>query len=114
MNKVTMSLPTGNNETKEIYRHVEVSGEAVGPFLVHRCICYRRGWTVTHMKSKFAAHVGLPTKKRAMWLAKELGKLDVWNFDNFEEAKLIPKDVLAAVKVMRADAMFGDMQGSVA
>lgn len=111
MTKMTLTLPLGNNVTKEVWATKDATGDVVGPFLVHRCVDYRRGWTVTHIRCKFSAHAALPTKRRAMWLARELAKLDVWDFDTFEAAKLIPADVLTTIKVLRADAMYGDMQG---
>lgn len=111
MNKMTLLLPMGRNGAGPALYEKEAAGVVIGPFLVHRGIDIRSHWTVTHINTRRAVLAGLPTKRRADWLARKLAELNVWQFECFEDAKLIPTEVLAAIKVLRADAMYGDMQG---
>lgn len=103
-----------------------VTGFDVGPFFVHRGIDDAEGvrfthadecdlWHVTHRASGFAAQKRIPTHARAIWLAQRLMSFGNWQGESRESvvAALTPEQV-TQVQVLRADAVSGDCQGSMA
>jgi len=114
MKTVKFSMPLGNRATGEELSRREEEGVAVGPFALHRTPHFQRKWTVSHVATGCVVQEMLPTKKRALWLAKKLTALDVWDFTDPMAAKQIAPDVLGQITTLRADAMHGDCQGSLA
>lgn len=113
MKMVTFSMPLGDRRTGEELQRKEATGIAAGPFAVHRTPHYiGRAWTVTHVATGCVVQGCLPTKRRALWLAKKLSEFDVWTFTEANAVKEIEPYVLGQIKSLRADAMYGDMQGT--
>lgn len=112
MKTVKFSMPLGNRVTGEEFSREEVTGVAVGPLAVHRTPhCARGAWTVTHIATGCLAQEFLPSKKRALWLAKKLAAIDVWSFTDPNAVKQFAPDVLDQIRSLRVDAMHGDCQG---
>lgn len=102
-----------NTRSGEITK-MTMPGESVGPFAVHMTPESSDGdWTVTHAATGYAIQRFLPSEARAKWLARKLSEIDVWGFDDPQAAKSISKDDMAAITVLRVDAMNGDCQGEV-
>lgn len=93
MKKVKITVPVGNQKTKQVEGYREVSGIALGPFVVHRSVLPVEGWTVTHVQTGFVIHQGIPRQSRALWLAGELNGYDVWEFSTPADSLRIPAPV---------------------
>jgi hypothetical protein len=94
--------------------HAEVTGYVIGPFLVHLAPKISRlKWSLTHIRTKRTVTQNIPTRKRCEWLARKLVALGCWDFEIPDQAKSLTKDVITAIKVLKADARFGDCQGEI-
>lgn len=102
-----------NPITGEISK-MTMPGESIGPFAIHMTPeSSDREWTVTHVATGYAIQQFLPSKPRAAWLATKLAEIDVWGFTDPQAARAISKDDMAAITVLRTDAMNGDCQGEI-
>jgi hypothetical protein len=109
---MTLEIPIGTGSNVQTGT-VIVTGEAIGPFLIHQTPYFgRRNWTVTHIPSRFSAMQNLPSRKRAQWIARQLLPLTEWEFSDPAHAQKLPADVLQTIKVLRIDARYGDCQGT--
>lgn len=110
MNTVTIRVPYGKRgEQRVADGYKEVSGLAVGPFVVHEDIDDDTSWTVTHAASGYAVQRSLPALENALWLARELNELPVWDFDTPEGVKKIRPRVLGQIHAARGAAMWGEI-----
>lgn len=101
-----LSIPMGNAVTGEMHFSREVTGEVVGPFLVHpEASAFMRGWVVPHRPTGYAVLNEIPSERNAKWLARELQKVGVdWQFANPDTVKTFPKEALAQIKDLRLQA----------
>lgn len=97
---------------------IEFSGFEIGSFFIHHGTAihqqrFRGDWTVTHKGSGYSVQQSLPSKKRAIWLAKKLEPVCDWGFSGPDGARELSKHARNEINVLRADAMSGDCQGSM-
>ncbi|KRC35096.1 hypothetical protein ASE10_10525 [Lysobacter sp. Root76] len=96
--------------------HREVTGDIIGPFLVHReASAYLAGWVVTHRATGYAVLNEIPEERSAKWLARELQKVQVsWDFSEPAAVKSLSAEALAKIKVLRAEARRGSFRQAAA
>lgn len=105
MKKVKITVPCGKDCTRKVEEWVEVTGTALGPFVIHRSIQGVEGWTVTHAKTGFVVQDSIARKDHALWLAGELNGYPVWDFATPGDARNIPEKTLEKIREARAVAM---------
>ena len=113
MKKITRSLPC-TPVVDGVPTYLDFTGFDVGPLFVHpwfndrhwhaRESVRRHEWTVSHIATGFSVHKFVPTKARAIALAKALRDLDCWDFDRAEDARELPQSVLAEINRLREAA----------
>lgn len=104
MKKVTIKVPHGDQKTLRVERYIEVTGVALGPFIIHESVDGLSGWVVTHAASGFAIQKRIPRKDRALWLAGELNGYPVWDFTT-PKGMNIPTEILEKISQARAAVM---------
>lgn len=89
-------------------------GTRIGPFGIHRSPEDTSLWTVTHIRTGHACQRLLPSSERAEWLARKLLDFDVWRSRSPKRIReSLDAETMAAITVLRMDAMNGDCQGEV-
>ncbi|GGD58049.1 hypothetical protein [Pseudoxanthomonas indica] len=115
--RIPLVTHRGGKDDPSSVRWVEVEGERCGPFAIINqqdikrkdgCRRFRRGWSVTHIRTGYAAVPDCLTKHAARHAALLLSQLPVdWNFDDAAVARSFPADVLIQIKVIRVAAWAG-------
>lgn len=107
--KITMQVPFQKDlgdGTRSHVMYMEVTGERVGPFVVHRSIRDKTRWSVTHMKTGYQCGDS-PQKAAAKVSAERMSELADWEFDDPAIVKSWPAGVIEEIRLIMVIASTG-------
>ncbi|USJ00897.1 hypothetical protein MUG10_01115 [Xanthomonas prunicola] len=122
----TLQLPRGEDAArKDATAPKDFTGFVVGALFVHHAVsddettlmgafgeCGIGDWNVTHIASGFALQKGIPTHRRAIWLATQLMTFPGMDAQTVEECRRAAAPHRDAITTLCIDAKQGDCQGN--
>ena len=107
--KITMKVPFQKDlgdGTRSHVMYMDVTGETVGPFVVHRSIRNQARWSVTHMKTGYQCGDS-PDKQAARVSAERMAELADWDFDDPAAVKSWDAKVVEEIRLIMMVAAAG-------
>ena len=92
--------------TRSHTMYMEVTGERVGPFVVHRSIRNKTRFSVTHMKTGYQCG-DAPYKQSAKVSAERMNELADWDFDDPAVVKSWDAKIIEEIRLVMTIAAAG-------
>lgn len=124
----TIVLPCGDDAQRHNPDEARsFTGFRIGPLFCHHAISDDESllladhgqaeygdWGITHLPSGASIQRAIPSHFRAIWLARQLLAIPGMEGDSVTQVRAAVADEMAAINVLRTDAVNGDCQGQCA
>lgn len=110
--KIKMKVPFQQDlgdGTRSHTMYMEVTGERVGPFVVHRSIRNKTRWSVTHIKTGYQCGDS-PEKQSAKVSAERMTEMADWEFDDAAVVKSWDPKVIEEIRLIMTIASHGALR----
>ncbi|WP_075677667.1 hypothetical protein [Stenotrophomonas sp. TD3] len=122
----TIVLPCGDDAQRHNPNEARsFTGFRIGPLFCHHAISDDESlllagqgeadygdWGITHLPSGASIQRAIPSHFRAIWLARQLLEIPGMDGDSAPQVRAAVADQMAAINVLRGDAVNGDCQGA--